>query len=348
MAKVLVTGASGFIGWHLARALVARGDEVTCLVRTTSKVDRLRSLKVELVTGDVADRESLSAATGGKSTVYHLAALAGALRLAELYRVNEHGAGNVARECARQTSPPVLVMVSSLAAGGPAPAARPRTEDDPAGPISHYGRSKRAGELAVRRFAEGVPTTIVRPSVVFGEADRYCLPIFRTVERFGTHFAPSFTRRKLSIIHADDLAALLILAAERGERAAPSTSSEDGGDSCGCYYAAAEPHPTYHDFGRMVGEALGRRRTLVISCGPIVVWSAAAVSDLAGRIRRTPAFFSIDKAREARAGHWVCSPQKAADQLGFSVGKPLTERLRQTAHWYRQEGWLRNRLTVNA
>ena len=340
MVKVLVTGGSGFVGWHLAQALVARGDEVTCLVRKTSQVDRLRSLGVQLAMGDVADRESLAAAVGGKSVVYHLAALAGALRLASLYCVNEQGAGNVAEACAQQTDPPVLVLVSSLAADGPAPEGRPRIETDPPRPVSHYGRSKRAGELATRRFADRVPISIVRPGIVFGEADRNCLPLFRSVQRFGTHMAPSFAPHKFSMIHGDDLAALLILAAERGERLASSPSSDSGSDSHGCYYAAGDQDPTYHEFGRMIGEALGRRRTRVICSGPIAVWTVAAVLDLSGRVRGKPAFFSIDKAREARAGDWVCSPQKSADQLGYAVAQPLPERLRQTADWYRDEGWL--------
>lgn len=340
MADVLVTGGSGFIGGHLVRSLLAKGDEVTCLVRKTSQIDDLRRLGVKFAYGDVADYESLSAAVAGKSVVYHLAGAAAALRQADLYRTNEQGSNNVAEQCARQTEPPVLVVASSLAVVGPTPNGRKRVEGDLPTPVSHYGRSKLLGEMAVRRCAGRTPITIVRPSIVFGEADRNCLPLFRLVHRFGIHLTPSFSRRRFSLIHADDLAALFILAAERGERLAAASSADEPQDSTGVYFAADRQCPTYHRLGRIIGEALGRAHTRVISTGPTVVWTLAALSDLKGRIRRCPSIFSIDKAREARAGHWACSPKKALDQLGFSTAKPLVQRFRETAEWYLHEGWL--------
>jgi nucleoside-diphosphate-sugar epimerase len=340
MANVLVTGGSGFIGGHLVRVLLARGDNVTCLVRKTSRTDYVRRLGVEFAYGDVADSESLSAAVAGKSVVYHLAGATAALRRDELYRINAEGPKNVAEQCARQADPPVLVIASSLAVAGASPDGRMRVESDPPAPVSHYGRSKLMGETAVRPYAERVPMTIVRPSIVFGEADHYCLPLFRTVYRLGLHVAPSFSKRRFSLVHADDLATLLVLAAERGQRLATNSSADEPYDSSGIYFAADRERPTYHRLGRMIGEALGRASTRVISTGPLVVWTAAAVSELAGQIRRRPSFFGIDKAREARAGHWVCSPRKAIDQLGFSAAKPLGQRFRETAEWYLREGWL--------
>jgi len=340
MASVLVTGGSGFIGWHLVRALLARGEDVTCLVRKTSCLDRLRSLPVKLAHGDVTDYDSLSEAVAGKSVVYHLAAIGSALRWEDLFRINERGAENVVRQCAQESTPPVLIHVSSLAAGGPATAGRERIESDQSEPVSHYGRSKRAGELAVRRYADRVPTTIVRPSVVFGEGDRSCLPMFRMVYRFGIHLTPSYSKRRFSFLHADDLASLLMLAAEQGERVNPPTAERNGCDPAGLYYASSGEHPLYHELGRIIGEAAGRERTCVVPVGPLCVWSVATAFDVAGRLRGRPAVFSLDKAREARAGHWVCSPQKAIAQLGYGAARPLAERIRQTMLWYLQEGWL--------
>jgi nucleoside-diphosphate-sugar epimerase len=338
MAKVLVSGASGFIGYHLVKALLDRGDEVTCLVRRTSNVDRLQRLRVDLAYGDVTDPVSLREAVAGKSAVYHLAGLIKAFRLADLLRVNEDGVRNMAAACAELDDPPVLVIVSSLAAAGPVLGGGLRTETDPPEPVSNYGRSKRAGEMAAGEFADRVPITIVRPPIVFGEADRACLDIFLSIKRFRLHLVPGRTPRKFSFIHAADLAQLLVLAAECGTRLAPAADGDS--NDRGYYFADSGEHPTYHQLGHMVGEALGHRRTFSVSCGFPMVWLVAAVSGLAGRIRGTPSYLSIDKAREATAGSWACSGQKAADELGFSVAKPLAERFHQTAQWYRNEKWL--------
>ena len=147
MAEVLVSGGSGFIGWHVAQALLARGDRVTCLVRKRSQVGRLQALGVRLVYGDILEPESLRHAVAGSQIVYHVAGCIAALHAAEYYRINAEGVHNVAQACAAQPSPPVLVWVSSLAAAGPAIDGRPRTEDDPPVQLSHYGRSKRAARI---------------------------------------------------------------------------------------------------------------------------------------------------------------------------------------------------------
>lgn len=340
MVKTLVTGASGFIGFHLLQALVARGDEVTALVRKTSPVDRIQSLGVRQVYGDVTDLDSLRTALRGQGIVYHVAGLNAVLRLKQFFEVNERGTGNVARACADQARPPTLVVVSSLAAAGPSPRGRLRAETDPPRPVSHYGRSKRAGEEAARQYAARVPITVVRPPIVFGEADRQCLLLFRSVAKSRIHFVPGYAPRKFSLIHAADLAALLILAAQRGERLAPSDAQIESPPGQGCYFAASDEHPTYYQLGHMIGKALGRRRTFSIPWAAPVVWLVAAVAQLMGRVRRRPVYFGIDKAREALAGEWACSAQKAAQQLGFSVSATLLDRLRQTARWYRQERWL--------
>ncbi|MGA2796310.1 MAG: NAD-dependent epimerase/dehydratase family protein [Thermoguttaceae bacterium] len=339
MAKVLVTGASGFIGSHLTSALVARGDEVTCLVQKTSRIEGLNRLGVLLVYGDVTQPESLMPAVAGQDIVYHLAGLTLALAKRQFFRVNQGGIGNIARACAAQGSPPVLVVTSSLAAAGPALDGRPKIESDPAEPVSAYGQSKRAGEKEAESFADRVPTTIVRPSIVLGERDRLGLPMFRSVNRFGIHVVPSRRRPRFSLIHAADLVELMILAAQRGKRL-PATSCSGSQAGQGYYFAACEEDVVYDDLGHLIGRALGRRRVFPLRVGKPTVWIVAAAVEAASQIMRRPLYLHIDKAREITAGSWICSPQKAVEDLGFSVKAPLVERLRQTAEWYRSEGWL--------
>lgn len=338
MGRVLVTGASGFIGWHLVRALADRGDRVRCLVRTTSNIDRIRPLGVGLVHGDLRDRAALAEAVADCRVVYHLAGCTKALRPRTFFDINEAVVRRLAEVCAEQPSPPVLVAVSSLAAAGPAVDGRLRVEADPPEPVSTYGKSKRAGEVVLEQRAGDLPITIVRPPIVVGEGDLASLEIFRPIAKFGLHVVPGWGRECFSLIHATDLAEGLILAAETGRRL-PPLEAEHTPPGEGYYYVASDDHPTYADFGRMIGQALGRR-VRVVPTPPRTVWLAAALSELGGRLRSQASPLNFDKAREARAGSWICSPQKARDELGFAVTVPLAERLGQTAAWYRKQGWL--------
>lgn len=339
MATVLVTGANGFIGTHLVETLLGRKEQVKALVRDPRRAARLEQFGAQIAQGDVTDLESVRRAVAGASAVFHLAGVTKTLRARTFLEVNRRGVGHVARACAEQSSPPVLVVVSSLAAAGPAVDGRLREEADEPHPVSWYGRSKRGGEKAAERYAGEVPITIVRPPIVFGEADRLSLDMFKTVARSGVHPVPGLVPRYYSMIHADDLVEALLLAAGRGERL-PAQGASGGRRGIGCYFAACDEHPSWYQVGRMIGKALGRSLTLTIPFAAPMVRAVGLFGELAGQIRGRQVTMNLDKAREATAGSWICSPRKAREELGFSVHVPLAERLAQTARWYRQEGWL--------
>lgn len=339
MTQVLITGATGFIGSHLASRAVSLGYDVTCLMRATSAAEQLDGLRVRRVCGDVTDRDSLAAAIEGQDIVFHLAGCVKALQARRFYEINEQGTRNIAETCAVQSTPPVLLLVSSLAAVGPSSMGWPKREGDPPCPVSHYGRSKLAGEREARQFADRVPTTIVRPPAVFGEGDRATCEIYRPIARWGIHLVPTLQEHWLSLIQVDDLVRLLLLAAECGQRLpAPSQPASTPGQ--GCYFAACERDVTFAEWGRMVGDALGRRRTWVLHAGPAVRWAVAGVATAISRLRGQAWYFNMDKAREAGAGSWTCSPEAAARDLGFRVGASLSNRIDQTVWWYRENGWL--------
>ena len=202
MRHALVTGATGFIGHHLVQRLLAQGTAVKCLVRSKSRADHLSQLGVTLVQGELEDVSSLSEAVKDADVVYHLAGVTKSVRKSDLMRVNGDGTKNLSLVCSRRNCPPTLVLVSSLAAAGPSTGSEPRIETDPVSPVSCYGRSKRAGELAVMDFADELPVTIVRPPIVFGEHDRDVFQWFRSIDKLGLHFAAGLRDFHYSLIHA--------------------------------------------------------------------------------------------------------------------------------------------------
>ena len=334
---VLVTGASGFIGRHVVHQLIERGRRVSCLVRATSRLDDLQSAGVHLITGDVTDRAGIGRAldVSQAGTVFHLAGLTKALRRDDFLRVNTGGVDAVAGACADCAVPPVLVVVSSLAAAGPGAVGRPRVEGDAPTPVSAYGRSKLAGEQAAAKYAAGVSISMVRPPIVFGPRDQGVLQMFRPIARWGIHVVPGRGECRVSLVHVADLVEGLLLVAERGERLQRS-----GPPGQGVYFMAAEDEPTYAELGQEIAAALERGPATVVHLPRPLVRLIGLCGEALGRLRRRAGWVNCDKTAEALAGSWTCSSTKARTQLGWAPAATLSERLRDTARWYRQAGWL--------
>jgi len=338
MARILVTGATGFIGRRLVGRLAADGHEVTCLVRSLARGNSLLPSGVRLRRGDVSQSDGLVEVCADAEIVVHLAGLVRALSRRTLDDVNGEGVRRLAAACGRRTSPPVFLPVSSLAVAGPAVDGRPREPADPPRPISNYGRSKLAGERAARDFAAEMPITVVRPAIVFGPGDPFTFEWFRSVDRFGLHIVPGRDAARLSLVDVDDLIEILLRAANHGVRL--PAARDDDGTGRGIYYAAHPDPPTYAEIGQLAAAALGNRpyRTVHVPMGLVRVVGAAG--EVVGRALRRPASLNWDKVREAAAGSWICSPAGVAEQLNFAPRETLVEQFQRAARWYRTAGWL--------
>ncbi len=334
MKRALVTGSTGFIGRHLVRALSERGYRVTCLVRKNSNRRSLDAFSPEYRLGDLSDLDSLRRATAGMDCVFHLAGVTKSHRVSELIKANEQGARNISQACADQKQPPVLLFASSLAAAGPSCGIGGRIESDPAEPVSNYGRSKLAGERAMKAFSNQVPISIVRPPIVFGEGDKDVYNLFRGIARAGVHVIPSLHDYYFSAIHARDLGFAMMQIAELGKRETGQAMST------GTYFVADEQVLTYIDLGQIIGHVLGRDRVVNLRIPHPLLCSLAAINELIGWIKGEARIVNLDKARESKGGSWVCSTEKLKSEVGFNCVRTLETRLRQTANWYQEQGWL--------
>ena len=322
--RVLVTGATGFIGGHLVRGLVQRGSRVVCLVRAGSCLDRLGSLPVDLVSGDLDDAAALRTAVRGVSHVYHLAGLIKARRAEEFHRVNGEGTARLLEACARSgDAPPRVVLVSSLAACGPSTVDAPLTEEATPRPLSAYGQSKLAAEREAHARADRLPIVVIRPPVVYGPGDRATLVFFR-LANLGLSLVADV---QLSLVHVDDLVRGLLLAG-RAEAATGTT-----------YFVSGDERPTLQELMRLIAAGLGRRVVGVRIPYPVAHLAARGV-ELASGLAGRPAMFTRDKARELYQPAWCCRADRARRELGFVQHVMLEQGLHRTAHWYRRHGWL--------
>mgnify|MGYP000630991989 CR=1 FL=1 len=324
--RCLVTGASGLVGGRLARLLVARRHTVRCLVRSHSRTDHLSCLPIEYVRGDVTQPESLAAAVDGVDWVFHAAGLIKARDADEFRRINAGGTGNLLEACARRERPPeAVVVVSSLAAAGPSRDGHPVSEDERPRPISSYGRSKLEAERIAETYGDRLRVAIIRPPAVYGPGDRETLALFR-IAALG--IAPRLvSRQDLSLVHVDDLARGLIAAAER----APA---------CTRVYNIAHPEVIpIAELTRLMAESVGRA-PVVVPVPRSAMLLIAAAFDLDKRLRGKTHVFDSEKPLDFAQRGWVCSTDRAREELGFEAVIDVRRGIAETGAWYRENGWL--------
>ncbi len=218
----LVTGASGFVGSAVARALLDRGETVRALVRPSSDRRNLEELKVELEIGDLRDRASVERAAKGCDTVFHVAA---DYRLwvpkpEDMFHANVDGTRNV-MEAAMNAGARRIVYTSSVATLGLPQGAEPANERTPVNEsdiISPYKQSKFAAEALVKRMVkeQGLPAVIVHPSTPIGPRDVKPTPTGKIVVEAAKGRMPAFVDTGLNVVHVDDVAEGHLLALERG------------------------------------------------------------------------------------------------------------------------------------
>jgi len=326
----LVTGGTGFVGAHVVRALVARGQRVRCLVRPDSRRDNLDGLPVELTEGDITDPASLSRALAGVETLYHCAAdyRLWARDARPLYDANVGGTENVMAAADRARVARV-VHTSSVGALGLAPDGVPADEETPVARedmIGHYKRSKYDAERVADAWARrGLPVVIVNPSTPVGEADLKPTPTGQMIVDFLNGRFPAYVDTGLNLIDARDVAAGHLLAAEKGR--------------IGERYILGNRNMTLKEIldtlARLTGLPSPRVRL------PYALpYAAAAVStflaNLTGRAPRVP----LEAVRMSRHKMYFDST-KAVRELGLPQ-TPVEEALERAVLWFRARGYVRN------
>ena len=327
---VMVTGATGFVGSAVVRALLAAGYPVRVLVRTSSPRANLAALDVETVEGDMRDAESVQRAMAGVRYLMHVAAdyrLWSADRN-EIQRTNVAGTRTV-MAAALRGGVERIVYTSSVAAL----ALRADGQDADEGTalaeraaIGAYKRSKVAAQLLVEAMIanDGLPAVIVNPSTPIGPRDIRPTPTGRIIVEAASGRMPGYVHTGLNLVHVDDVAAGHLAALARGK--------------IGERYILGGQNVLLADMLRDIAELVGRRPPR-LRMPRRLLYPAAAVAELvAARTGREP-FLTLDGLRMAKNRMFFTSA-KAARDLGFTA-RPYGEGLRDAVAWFRAEGHLR-------
>jgi dihydroflavonol-4-reductase len=326
--RALVTGASGFVGAAVARALVAAGWDVRALVRPASDRTNLKNLPVAIAVGDLSDAPSLARALTDCDALFHVAAdyRLGAPDPSQLYRTNVEGTRNLL-SAAVQAGVKKIIYTSSVATMGIPADGTPgdeRTTVSLGNMIGHYKRSKYLAEQVVlEAAAAGTPVVVVNPSTPVGPGDVKPTPTGQLVLDAATGRMPAYVDTGLNIVHVDDVAAGHLMAFHRGRR----------GER---YILGGEDMTLQHILGyiaRLVGRKPPRVRLPYAAVLPIA-YIAEAISRVTGRSGR----ITLEGVRMSRK-HMFFSSDKAVRELGYQW-RPPTQAFDDAVNWFRERGLL--------
>ena len=318
MPTTLVTGATGFVGSHVARALAARGDDVRATVRATSRLEPLKDLDIETVVADVTDRRAVRRALRGVTRVFHVAGTTN-LRMGadELFRINVLGTRTVLEECLRADVERV-VHTSSVAAVGPA---------EPGGAADErllwrggelgipYVDSKHEAEVeALRIAARGLPVVVVCPAYVLGTGDTHRSST-ELVRRFMLRRIPAYVDGAINIVDVADVAAGHLLADELGVP--------------GERYILGNRNYTWD---RLFAD-LARLSGIEAPAVKLPVTAALALAETLGRLPGPTPVTPVEI--RSAANWWTYRSTRARRELGWST-RPHEETVEATVAWYRE------------
>jgi dihydroflavonol-4-reductase len=312
----LVTGASGFIGWHVAKALVERGRKVRALVRPASKIT---DLEVERITGDLRDPESLARAACGCSVVYHVAAdyRLWARDPQELYRSNVDGTRNLIA-AARQAGVERFIYTSTVGCVEPPDETRPVLLADMSGA---YKRSKFLAEKAALDERE-LPVVIVNPTAPVGDHDIKPTPTGKIIVDFLKGAMPAYIDTGLNLADVRDVAEGHILAGEKGR----------AGER---YILGCDNLTLQQILGKLA--ALTGRPAPTVKLPYAVAYAAGLITTAWAQISGQPPRAPLDAVKMAKKKMWV-SHHKAETELGYYPA-PVDGALARAVDWFRSHDY---------
>lgn len=330
--KILITGASGFIGSFIVEEALNRGMEVWAAVRRTSSRRYLTDSRIHFIELDFGSEAALKKQLGGHAFDYivHAAGVTKCIDKADFHRVNAEGTRHLV-DALLELHMPIkrFVYLSSLSVFGAIHEKQPYadiTEHDFPHPNTAYGLSKLEAERYLDSIGNDFPYIILRPSGVYGPRER---DYFLMAESISRHidFAVGFKRQDITFVYVLDVVQAVFLALDRGMSGRKYFLTD------GEVYQSA-------DFSRLLKESMHTPWVLRITAP---IWLLKAVTffgERIGRITRKPIALNDDKYNILKQRNWRCDIEPAVDELGYHPQYKLAKGVEATVRWYKDNGWL--------
>lgn len=331
MKKILVTGASGFIGSFVVEEALKRGFETWAAVRKGSSRRYLQDSRIRFIELDLDDPDGLRGRLAGIGFDYvvHAAGATKCLDAADFFRINTQGTKHLAAAVAA-TCPGLkrFVFISSLSVLGPVRETAPYTDmtaADTPRPDTAYGRSKLEAERALDGM-QGFPFIVLRPTGVYGPREKDYFMMAESIKRH-VDFAAGLRPQDLTFIYVKDLVGAVFLALERGNIGSRYLLSD------GRVYSSRA-------FSDLICRELGNPWLLRIKAPLWLLRVITAAGEGVGRLTGRLTALNNDKYKIMRQRNWRCDIRPAVAELGFSPRYGLAEGVREAVEWYKENKWI--------
>ncbi|MGB0885279.1 MAG: NAD-dependent epimerase/dehydratase family protein [Chitinophagales bacterium] len=326
--KIVITGANGFIGSHLAEYMAAKGFEVHCIVRSTSNLQWLENKGFHFHKIGLENVADLTKAFEASKYIFHLAGTVAALK----YETYIHGNVTLTKNvldaaAALEIKPEKILVTSSLAVSGPTSKEKPLKESDGFNPKVSYGKAKVEQEKLCAEYFDKLNITIARPSPITGTREVEMFEFIQSINK-GIYPKVGFSEKYVNIIHISDLldSFYKMIITEK-------TTSE-------AYFLCSENIYSWSEIAKVCGQLLGKK-PFTLALPHFIILIAGFFSGLYGKIIGKAQTFDYEKAKEGIEEAWLGSMEKAKADFGFEQKVSLAEGLKVAIDWYKLKKWLK-------
>lgn len=330
--RILITGASGFIGSFIVEEALAKGMETWAAVRKSSSRQYLRDNGIHLIELDLSDKETLKRQLSGHTFDYvvHAAGVTKCLRKQDFFTVNTEGTRHLA-EALMELGMPLkrFVYLSSLSVFGAIKERMPHediTDKDTPRPNTAYGQSKLEAEAFLDSLGQRLPYVILRPSGVYGPRERDYFLMAKSIARH-LDFAVGYQRQDITFVYVADVVQAVFLALDHGKTG-------------GKYFLTDGEVYQSTTFSDLLRKALGNPWWIRVTAPLWLLRAVSSVNELLTRVTGKPSALNNDKYHILRQRNWRCDIRPAMEELGYRPHYNLPKGVELTVDWYKKHNWL--------